>query len=224
MLEDLMARRLEIGDAGSGQPPQPHLASRSRMEQRVLRKIRRRAQRAFFHQAGAQKWQVRFAEKPAANPTGLARRSRDDDIDIHAELFGRRARSEDPRFQRRMFPLKLGQTRNEPAHREGRKRRYVKHSAGNTALDTQRGTRQPVERGPGFGQEIRPGPRRHGVTAGAQEEAGAEPFLQQTNLPAYRAVCQAELGRRFTIAVRARGDFEGAKGIERGQSAHLNRE
>jgi hypothetical protein len=54
---------------------------------------------------GAQQWQVRFAEKPAADPTGLARRSRDDDIDIHTELFGRRTRGDDPRFQRGIFPL-----------------------------------------------------------------------------------------------------------------------
>ena len=41
----------------------------------------------------------------------------------------------------------------------------MEHSKSLTAPDTQSGARQPVERGPGLGQEIRPGPRRHGVTA-----------------------------------------------------------
>jgi hypothetical protein len=81
-----------------------------------------------------------------------------------------------------MFRLKFGPARDQPAHREGRKRRYVEHFAGlTTVLDTQRGTREPVERRPGLGQQIRPGPRRHGVAAAAQEEAGAEPFVRQAN-------------------------------------------
>ena len=42
MLEDLIARRLQIGEAGSSEPSQPHLASRRCMEQRLPREIRRR--------------------------------------------------------------------------------------------------------------------------------------------------------------------------------------
>jgi hypothetical protein len=92
----------------------------------------------------------------------------------------------------------------------------VEHFAGlTTALDTQRGTREPIERRSGVGQEIRPSSRRHGVTAGAQEKASAEPIFEQAYLPAYRAMSDVELFRRAGEAAESCGSLEGFDRIQR---------
>ena len=89
--------------------------------------------------------------------------------------------------------LKFGEARDEPAHREGRQGGHAKGAAGwRAALDTQRSTRQPVERWACFGQKILPGPRRHGIPARAHKKLSPEPILEQTDLPADGAMGDVE--------------------------------
>ncbi len=128
VLEHLIACGFKIGEVSCGQPSWPRVAQCCRMEECVLPEIRRRPQRASFHQVRAQHRQACLAEKAVSNPTGLTRGARDHRVHIHAELLGRRARCDNPQFHARMAALEVRHARNEPAHRKSRQRRYAKQS------------------------------------------------------------------------------------------------
>src|SRR6516164_1547845 len=118
-----------------------------------------------------------------------------------------------------MFTLKLGQTRDQPAHRKGRKGGYVKQSAGlNTASQARGSSRESIERGAGFGKKIGPGPGRHCVAARAQEEFGAEPVLEQSNLSADCSMGHVQLFRSAGKAAEPSGGLEGLDCIQRRQA------
>jgi len=62
-------------------------------------------------------------------------------------------------------------------------------SAGlSTAMQTEGGCRQSIERGPGLGEKIHSSAGRHCVTAPPREESGAKPIFEPANLPANGAV------------------------------------
>jgi len=67
----------------------------------------------------------------------------------------------------------------------------------------------------GFGEQLRPRLGRHGVTAGAQEKANAEPIFEQADLPAHRPMGDVELVRRAAEAAEPRGSLEGLDRIQR---------
>src|SRR2546423_11125173 len=115
-----------------------------------------------------------------------------------------------------MLTLKLGEAWDQPANREGRKRRYTRRPAGLcAAAGTLRSIRQPVERRACFGQEIRPGPRRDGATAGAQKKPNPKPVLQHADLAAYGPVSDVEFLRRTREAAEACGSLESLDCIQR---------
>ena len=186
------------------------------MKERVPLEIRRRPQQAFSHQVRAQHRQACFGEKSLSNPTGLLRRPRNHDIDIHAELLGRRARGDNPQFQARMNALEVGEAGNKPAHREGRQRRYVKQPTGSRAvLHPPRHSCQMIKCRAGFGEQLRARLGGHGVTAGAQEKGNAEPIFEQADLPAHGPMGDVELFRRAGEAAEPCGSLEGLDRIQR---------
>ena len=70
------------------------------------------------------------------------------------------------------------------------------------------GCRQSIERGPGLGEKIRSGARRHCVAARPREESGAKPIFEQADLPANGAVGDVKLLRGPREAAEPRGGFE----------------
>ena len=69
----------------------------------------------------------------------------------------------------------------------------MEHSTRLTSLDTQSGARQPVERGSGLGQEIRPARVGTALRLVRWKRLVPSRLLQQANLATYRAVGNAEL-------------------------------
>ena len=115
-----------------------------------------------------------------------------------------------------MIALEVREAGNKPAHREGRQRRYVEQPAGSRAvLHLPRHNRQTIKCRAGFGEQLRPRLGRHGVTAGAQEKANAEPIFEQADLPAHGPMGDVELFRRAGEAAEPGGSLEGLDRIQR---------
>ncbi len=89
---------------------------------------------------------------------------------------------------------------------------------------TRRRPGDTLERGLDVGEQ-RPALRRQGnpVAQAAEQRRRAEPFLQKPDLPADRAMGDAELRRGVLEARPARGRLERTDGIERRQTAGLSR-
>jgi len=90
-----------------------------------------------------------------------------------------------------------------------------------SATGTRTRRRQAIEGQADLGREDAGDRGRHHAARRAREQSLAKPAFQYGDLPADRTVCQAELGCRLDVAVRARGDLEDAERVERWQSAHL---
>src|SRR5207247_9314405 len=68
------------------------------------------------------------------------------------------------------------------------------------------------------GEQLRPRLGRHGVTAGAQEKANAEPIFEQADLPAHGPMGDVELVRRAGEAAEPCGSLEALDRIQRRQA------
>ena len=115
-----------------------------------------------------------------------------------------------------MIALEVGEAGNKPAHREGRQCRYVKQPTGSRAvLHPQRDSRQTIKCRAGFGEQVRPSPGRHGVTAGAQEKRNREALRQMgvPNVVADRLLQNHLLSPRHeTVIVEAMKTLRGIPG------------
>ena len=185
------------------------------MQECVLLEIRRRPQRASFHQGRAQHRQACLTEKAASNLTGLTRRTRDHRVRIHAELLGRRTRCDNPQFDARMAALEVRHAGNNPAHREGRQHRYAQEPRRRrTGLQALRYCRQAIERSASFGEQIRPHLSQNRAAAGAQKETNVKSVFEQTYLPADSAMCNVQLFRSSREAAEPRSGFEGFNRVQ----------
>jgi hypothetical protein len=123
-----------------------------------------------------------------------------------------------------MIELKGDDVGNEPVQREGGARRHRQHVTRTTdlAADRARRRRDPVQ-GAADEDEIdlaRLGQCELRLRPIAYEQRRAEPALKGTNALSDRGRCHTQLLRSAGEAQVSRRGFEGAKGIQRRQSAH----
>jgi hypothetical protein len=109
-----------------------------------------------------------------------------------------------------VLALEFGKPRDQPAHCESRQSRYPKQRRGRHGLaQALTHGREAIEGVADLGEQVRPHLCRYRVPAGAQEQPGPEPILQQAYLPANRAVGDVELFCGAREAAEPGGGFEG---------------
>ena len=124
----------------------------------------------------------------------------------------------------RLFAMEALQPGNQPAHGEAGRRAHPQDPPrAGPAAGFGRGD-HPVEGEAHLGGEDASDRRRDHAPPGAGEQALPEPSLQRGDLPAHRAMREAELRRRLGIAAGPRRDLEHAQGIEGWERAHRNRD
>ena len=158
-------------------------------------------------------------------PCILLRRSAPDgDVEAAAQLVVQRRRRGDRHLDLGPLGVEAVQARDQPAHRERRRRADPQDPARVQAAAGLGGGDDTIEGQADLGRE---GARRgggHHAPPGPHEQALTEPALQRRDLAADGAMGQAEFGPGLGIAAGAGRDLEDAQGIERRQAAHGTRE
>ena len=147
----------------------------------------------------------------------------DHDVEGFRQRVDRIIRRAQAHLDIRMLGAKPAHPRQQPAQAEGRERIDAQHRDSGIAAPLAmllHGRGNPVERRREFRKQGRARRRQHHATHRAPEQRRrTQPFLEQADLLADRAMSHTELGSGFLEAAEPCGGLEGTDRIERRQAA-----
>lgn len=109
---------------------------------------------------------------------------------------------------------------DQPAHREAGRGAHAQDASRTGPPTSLRGNGQAIERTTDFRCKDSRHWRRHHAATILSEKLLTQPSFERRDLPADRAMGDAELSRSFGIAAGACGDLENSDRIERWQATH----